>query len=449
MKPPLFLLALLVVSVGVVLGAPRAADQFENARSAVCKAPERCPAQRRWKPKRAKPRLRSQASPPVHAFEPLPNPNWEPGPDPLFEPAPEPVFEPTPTEPAPTELTPAEPAPSEPAPEPTPTEPMPTEPTPTQPTPTEPTPMEPTPMEPMEPSPTEPTPEPLPSEPSEPPPSEPPPSEPPPSEPPPSEPPPSEPPPSEPSPSEPPPSEPSPSEPPPPEPPSSAPAPTFAEECDGRAVDTGTWVSEWGVYFGTDADFMHDMRQISMAGGNCVITAERKSTPSGRAWASGLMSTRNRFSQAYGRFEIRAKLPKGKGLWPAFWLLPQATFHGPPEIDVLEAWTNPLGTEPVDASSVSAAVHYGSSYDPDLFETLWYKGTDFTQDFHTYAVDWRPGEITWYVDGVERGRITENVPSAAMYLIVNLAVGSTWAGRPDASTPSPSQMLIDHMRVYE
>jgi hypothetical protein len=250
-----------------------------------------------------------------------------------------------------------------------------------------------------------------------------------------------------------------PPEPPPPEPapePEPAPSPspppsgtpTFAEECDGTAIDPSKWVSEWGVYFGTDVDFMGDMRQISMGGGNCTITAERKPTPSGRPWASGLMSTHDRFSQAYGRFEIRAKLPKGQGLWPAFWLLPQATFHGPPEIDVLEAWTNPIGTPPIDADDVQAAVHYGSSYNPDLFHQVWHNGPDFTLDFHTYAIEWRPGVIKFIVDGVERGQITQNVPSVPMYLIVNLAVGSNWGGRPDETTPSPSHMLIDYMRVY-
>lgn len=228
---------------------------------------------------------------------------------------------------------------------------------------------------------------------------------------------------------------------------------TFAEECDGETINPAKWVSEWGAYFGTDADFMGDMRQISMGGGNCTITAEKKPTPSGRAWASGLMSTHNRFSQTYGRFEIRAKVPKGKGMWPAFWLLPQATRHGPPEIDVMEIWANPIGSTPVDASSTSSAIHYCTttcavSYDSSKMHSTWYKGSDFSQDFHTYAVDWRPGSITMLIDGVERGRMTSNVPSVPMYLIVNLAVGSTWGGRPDATTPSPSRMQIDYMRAY-
>jgi hypothetical protein len=224
---------------------------------------------------------------------------------------------------------------------------------------------------------------------------------------------------------------------------------TFAEECDATSIDPAKWLSEWGVYFGTDVDFMGDGRQISMGGGLCTITAERKPTPSGRQWASGLMSTRHRFSQAYGRFEIRAKLPKGQGLWPAFWLLPQDPGYGPPEIDVMEAWTNPIGTAPIDAATTSSHIHYGPpGYEPDLFHSIWYKADDFTQDFHTYAVEWRPGSLTMVIDGVVRGQITQNVPSTPMYLIVNLAVGQKWGGRPDASTPSPSHLLIDYMRVY-
>ena len=225
--------------------------------------------------------------------------------------------------------------------------------------------------------------------------------------------------------------------------------PTFSEECDGDSLDRGKWVTEWGVYFGEDVDFMGNASQVAVAGGVCEIRAERKRTPSGRPWASALMSTRTKFAQAYGRFEMRAKLPEGRGLWPAFWLLPERTRHGPPEIDVMEAWTNPAGTHSPDLHSVSTAVHYGPpGYDPDLKHTLWHRGGDFTAGFHDYAVEWRPGSITMLVDGVERGRISRHVPREPMYLIVNLAVGNETNGRPDESTPSPSRLLIDHIRVF-
>lgn len=224
--------------------------------------------------------------------------------------------------------------------------------------------------------------------------------------------------------------------------------PTFSEECDGDSLDRDKWVTEWGVYFGEDVDFMEDASQVTVSDGICEIRAERKRTPSGRPWASALISTRGRFAQAYGRFEIRAKLPQGRGLWPAFWLLPERTGHGPPEIDVMEAWTNPPGTGSPDARSVSTSVHYGPSYEHDLRHTVWHRGRDFTAGFHEYAVEWRPGSITMLVDDVARARISRDVPDEPMYLIVNLAVGSETNGRPDPSTPSPSRLLIDYIRVF-
>jgi beta-glucanase (GH16 family) len=225
--------------------------------------------------------------------------------------------------------------------------------------------------------------------------------------------------------------------------------PAFSEECDGEALDGDKWVTEWSVYFGEDVDFMGDASQVRIADGICELRAERKRTPSGRPWASALISTRTKFAQKYGRFEIRAKLPRGRGLWPAFWLLPERTRHGPPEIDVMEAWTNPPGTDEPDARSVSTSIHYGPDYDANLKHTIWYRSSDFTADFHDYAVEWRRGSVTMLVDGEERGRITRNVPDEPMYVIVNLAVGNETNGRPDESTPSPSRMLVDHVRVYE
>ncbi len=76
-------------------------------------------------------------------------------------------------------------------------------------------------------------------------------------------------------------------------------------------------------------------------------------------------------------------------------------------------------------------------------------GPDFTKSYHTYAVDWQPNEIVWYVDGVERFHVTENVPSVPMYILANLAVGGDWPGNPDATTPFPSYMDIDYIRVYQ
>jgi beta-glucanase (GH16 family) len=150
-----------------------------------------------------------------------------------------------------------------------------------------------------------------------------------------------------------------------------------------------------------------------------------------------------RFLFEYGYAEIRARVPRGQGLWPAFWLLP-ASHESRPEIDVLES----LGHEPEVA-------HFNYHY---LFEDgsrgdegkTW-TGPDFSADWHVFAVDWQPDVIIWYVDGIERWRFTEadRISSEPMYLLLNLAVGGDWAGAPDEYTIFPSYFEIDYVRVWE
>jgi beta-glucanase (GH16 family) len=77
-------------------------------------------------------------------------------------------------------------------------------------------------------------------------------------------------------------------------------------------------------------------------------------------------------------------------------------------------------------------------------------GPDFSADWHTFGVDWEPGSLTWYVDGVERARFTDAaVTDKAAYLVLNLAVGGSWAGSPDGSTALPAKLQVDYVRVYQ
>jgi beta-glucanase (GH16 family) len=148
------------------------------------------------------------------------------------------------------------------------------------------------------------------------------------------------------------------------------------------------------------------------------------------------------FTFQYGYAEIRARVPAGQGLWPAFWMLP-ATHESKPEIDVLEI----LGDDP---QTVHMFFHYrdiDGSADKD--GSSW-TGPDFSKDWHTFAVDWQPEAITWYIDGIERKRYDEitHVPAEPMYLLANLAVGGDWPGPPDSSTLFPSNYEIDYIRVW-
>ncbi len=154
----------------------------------------------------------------------------------------------------------------------------------------------------------------------------------------------------------------------------------------------------------------------------------------GLPYVSGLITTRGRFAQQYGYFEARVKLPAGKGLWPAVWLLP-ASGGWPPEIDVMES----IG----DPTKAFQTIH--SNYVPT-------KKTEVHPadgGFHTYGVAWDAREVVFYLDGVETLRTaTPADMRTPMYILANLAVGGVWAGEPDATTRWPAAFSLDYIRMY-
>jgi beta-glucanase (GH16 family) len=153
-------------------------------------------------------------------------------------------------------------------------------------------------------------------------------------------------------------------------------------------------------------------------------------------------SSLRKFSQAFGYFEIKAKLPKGKGLWPAFWLIP-ADSSWPPEIDVMEV----LGHE---TSKVYTTYHYLNDAGAHRSVTNSHSGVDLANSFNIFGVDWQPTKLIWYLNGREIFRhVGANITHKPMYILINLAVGGTWPGDPDESTPFPSTMEVDYVRVYE
>jgi beta-glucanase (GH16 family) len=177
-----------------------------------------------------------------------------------------------------------------------------------------------------------------------------------------------------------------------------------------------------------------------VADGRLRLKGERRQM-AGHEYTAGMISSFGHFAQQYGYFEIRAKFPRGKGFWPAFWLLP-ANKQWPPEIDVLEI----LGHEP---NKVYFTNHWRDPACTHRSHGQSFTGPDFSADYHTFAIDWEPGEITWYLDGIQRARSTAGVPAEPMYVIANLAVGGDWPGNPDATTPFPGFMDVDYIRVYQ
>ena len=172
----------------------------------------------------------------------------------------------------------------------------------------------------------------------------------------------------------------------------------------------------------------------------------KKRIPAGRQYTSGLMTTERHFALKYGRFEIRAKLPPGRGLWPAFWMLP-AFDRWPegvdilPEIDIMEF----LGH---DRKTYHTTVHSNQSGSLRSDSSRHRPGPDLTKGFHDYAVEWDEREIRWYFDD----RLLSRKPTPRdlhrpMYLLINLAVGGNWPGKPDKHTRFPARLQIDRVRI--
>ncbi len=198
----------------------------------------------------------------------------------------------------------------------------------------------------------------------------------------------------------------------------------------------------------------------------CLRLRSRQRDYGSKHYTSGRVDTRSKFAPTYGRFEIRAKLPRGQGLWPAHWLYPQernwlmeytmeqAVANGKErlipedrpwytEIDIMEF----LGHE---LNVVYGTLHY-CSYDGQRRTS---SGTlrsnvDFSRDFHIFALEWEPDSIRWYVDGNLIHATTQGIPHTPHYLILNTAVGGGWPGNPDSTTAFPQYHDIDYVRVYQ
>ncbi|MFF3935106.1 family 16 glycosylhydrolase, partial [Streptomyces phaeofaciens] len=240
---------------------------------------------------------------------------------------------------------------------------------------------------------------------------------------------------------------------------------TFSDEFDGpagSAVDGSKWQIETG-----DNVNNHE-RQYYTAGnrnaaldgqGHLAITARRENPGNYQCWygrceyTSARLNTAGRFTTTYGRVEARMKIPRGQGMWPAFWMLGndigQVGWPNSGEIDVMEN----VGFEP---STVHGTLH-GPGYSGSGGIGAGYSlpgGQAFADAFHTFAVDWSPNAITWSVDGTVYQRRTpadlggrQWVFDKPFFLILNLAVGGYWPGDPDGGTAFPQQLLVDYVRV--
>ena len=214
----------------------------------------------------------------------------------------------------------------------------------------------------------------------------------------------------------------------------------WEDEFEGKKIDTSKWRIEDAALVKNNEKQYYSPRDVKIKDGTLILRSRKKQKGT-RPYMSGLVETKGKFTQRYGRFEIRAKLPAGQGIWPAHWLM-NAVGTWPPEIDIMEL----IGHMP---DTVHMTNHFGV-YPNNRLEGTLFTGPDFTKDFHVFAMELEEKEIRWYVDGIKRFSTKQNVPkNIPFYLVLNTAVGGDWPGDPDNSTRFPQYHVIDYVRVYQ
>ena len=235
----------------------------------------------------------------------------------------------------------------------------------------------------------------------------------------------------------------------------------FFDDFDGSSLDEAHWVTcYWwavdGCAIGTNGELQwYQPDNVNVSGGEAQLSAEVESvtTHDGevRSFTSGMVSTGRatsnldespRFSFTYGRVEVRARVPAGQGLWPALWLLP-IDHESRPEIDIMEVLGHDTDT---------LRMHYHRTVDGERSSLGRNVMTiDLNAGWHTYALEWTPVALVWFLDGHERWRIEgpSIVPHEPMYFIANLAVGGPYPGSPTNDTEFPSTFSLDFVKVWQ
>ncbi|WP_447724079.1 glycoside hydrolase family 16 protein [Sphingomonas koreensis] len=245
--------------------------------------------------------------------------------------------------------------------------------------------------------------------------------------------------------------------------PMAAPAtkPSFADEFDGPHVDTGKWLFDThrnkAGWYNNELQYYADGRpeNVRVEGGALVIEVRREALRKakdwgGQAYTSAKLVTRQRYG--YGFYEIRAKLPCGRGMWPAIWMLPtDGKWPDGGEIDIMEmvGW---------DANVIHATVHSSAFYHVRGTQRgAQAKLPTACTQYHNYQLDWRPGSITIGIDGRGHMQVKDDQPGGAAAwpftrsyeLILNLAVGGDWGGQKGVDDAAlPQRMQVDYVRYW-
>ena len=231
----------------------------------------------------------------------------------------------------------------------------------------------------------------------------------------------------------------------------------WGDEFNGKDVNTSSWTFETGNNNGwgnNELQYYTDRTQnVFVSQGNLIIEA-RSELYNTYKYTSTRMITKNKKIFKFGRIDIRAKMPKGQGIWPALWMLgnniDQVSWPACGEMDILEL----LGHEP---NKIYGTMHWGATYAAHGSKGNSYviPTSSFDQQFHVYSLIWKQNDLRVLVDDLEYVHVSSTDVSGPypfnsdFFFIFNIAVGGSWPGSPDGSTVFPQRMVVDYVRVFQ
>jgi len=245
----------------------------------------------------------------------------------------------------------------------------------------------------------------------------------------------------------------------------------WSDEFDGPGINSGNWTYDtggggWGnnelEYYTDRLENSYIIPDLNDANNHWLVIEARQEKFRNRNYTSARLKTQGLKNWTYGRMEARINIPGGQGVWPAFWMLgsnfPDVGWPNCGEIDVMEH-VLPIGPNTIRGSAHGPNYSGANSVHGDAtLNTGNYAGSgELTGHFHVFAVEWEPTQIRWYVDDVQyqTAYFSASAPLPGpwvfdhpFFIILNLAIGGDWPGSPDATTPFPSRMYVDYVRVY-
>lgn len=230
----------------------------------------------------------------------------------------------------------------------------------------------------------------------------------------------------------------------------------WADEFNSNEINSKNWTMQKGggaIWGNNELQYYTDSKSNCFLKDGILTIQAQKENYNNFNYTSARLITRDKIDFKYGKIEIRAKLPKGKGLWPAIWLLPSENTYDDRlkngEIDIMEFLGN-------NANSIFSVIHYFDTDKKSFFNKYTNENIDFSEDFHLFSLLWDKDKLEFFVDNNKhfsfslKGNFTGSYKpfSKPFYLIMNLAVGGDWPGSPDSSTEFPAKLEIDYVKYY-